>query len=272
MHALAPKKDKQQRSSFKLPTSVLVPKEDRAQSRRVKRKQEKYWSCKKWTPEVSNQKRRGGQCTCFAFADLVTTILRMERVIGMDVFMSGQCLVDWGDKRLGKVKLFCCDPRLGFETTKDYPYEGVPRVLENDWSKLKYEGVPHALLDDWSYCQSKGVIRYVIDRFSDVRGKELIKDELEKHFRDGPGYPCIAYLNALALNKPLSQDELERANHVVLIVALDLRSDDENRHCCHIKNSWGRNWHQQGFDDISFDVIKTVFIPHYTPSNYDYEI
>ena len=108
------------------------------------------------TEEVSNQKRRGkkrGECTCFAFADLVTTILRLEHVIGKDVFMSGQCMVDWGDRRISKVKLFCCDPRFGFGTTKDYPYEGVSRGLLKHWSERKYERVHRALLKYWSKCQ-----------------------------------------------------------------------------------------------------------------------
>ena len=114
----------------------------------------------------------------------------MEHVIGEDVFMSGQCLVDWGDRRIRKVKLFY-DPRFGFETTNDNPYERVSRGLLKYWYKRKYKGVPHALLKDWSKCQS-GVIRYVIDGFSRFKGKELVKDALERHFRDGPGYPCIA--------------------------------------------------------------------------------
>ena len=54
----------------------------------------RYRSCKEWTQEVSNQKRRGGQCTCFGFADVVTNNFKDEHVIGKDVFMSGQCLVD----------------------------------------------------------------------------------------------------------------------------------------------------------------------------------
>jgi hypothetical protein len=84
--------------------------------------------------------------------DLVTIIHRMNKRIGMDVFMSAQCCLDWGHNLRRTERMFqrsCTNPRLGFETTDDYPYGGVPLVLSIDWS----------------HCHRDGVIRYLVDRF-----------------------------------------------------------------------------------------------------------
>ncbi|GKD80745.1 hypothetical protein Tco_1347584 [Tanacetum coccineum] len=122
----------------------------------------------------------------------------------MHVFMSAQCLVDWGNKTIGDSKMFCCDPNLGFEKTQYYPYEGVARTLLT-----------------WSRCQFEWVVRYNIDRFNHAYTKEGIKHAVVKKYY-GRGFPCIAILNSLALKRPRPDDDVCQGNNANLIVVLDI--------------------------------------------------
>ncbi|GJS87080.1 origin of replication complex subunit 5 [Tanacetum coccineum] len=183
-----------------------------------------------YTPEVSNQKRRGGHWVSFAYADLITTIMRITGKIVTNMFMSAQCLLDWLTSGPYDPKLFCTHLSFGFETTQDYPYEGVARALLKDWSELKFDEKP----------------RYTIDEFNCFYGKR-IKPALRASFTS-TGFPCIANISSKMLKRHCSAKELSTlcADLVVLIVGLDLSSKNEADHTVEIKNSWGKNWARMG--------------------------
>lgn len=159
----------------------------------------------------------------FVYADLVTIVHRMNKRIGNDdVFMSAQCCIEWSlnlRKTQTTFQRFCTDPRLGFETTADYPYEGVPRVLSTDWS----------------HCHHDGVIRYLVDRFSEFSDKKDFRPAIANNF-DGPAYPCVALIKSHLLDNLDKLDGLV-SYHAVLIVDADFRSTNPEEHTVHIKNS-----------------------------------
>ncbi|GKA29615.1 hypothetical protein Tco_0715860 [Tanacetum coccineum] len=96
--------------------------------------------------------------------------------------------------------------------THDYPYRGVSRTLLKDWSELKSDENP----------------RYTIDGFNCFYGKR-IKPTLKASFTS-TGFPCIANISSKMLKRHCSTEELSTlcADHVVLIIGLDLSSKNVN--------------------------------------------
>ncbi|PWA74619.1 hypothetical protein CTI12_AA250570 [Artemisia annua] len=100
---------------------------------------------------------------------------------------------------------FCTNPRLGFETTDDYPCEGVSRLLSTDWS----------------HCHRDDVIRYLVNMFSEFRDKKDFMAAIAKNI-NGPAYPCMGTIQSHLLRNQDKPDGKDVVYHTVLIVGADL--------------------------------------------------
>nr|GEX48581.1 hypothetical protein [Tanacetum cinerariifolium] len=146
-----------------------------------------------------------GTMSFFAFAD-VTTVVWMKNNIAKNEIMSDQRSLDYHLIHKSKIFMLFCT-KIGFQTTKKYPYEGVPCMVS----------------PDWSYWQRDGVIRYTINNLGYHKSDEAIRDAIIENIK-GPGYPCVGIVKSNLLREhPIDG---HAGKHAVLIVGLDITSPD----------------------------------------------
>lgn len=208
---------------------------------------------------MSNQKTEP-HCIYFAVADMMTTTLRMHLDM-KDLYLTVQGLVEREKKRVPELINYCTNSRLyGFETTSVSPYEKLRKSsLGQPWSVNDYQ-VPSTM-------------RYTIDHIDYITRKGDIKSAIVAKFNDGVGGACVAEMKTGQLSSRTSRDrkpyrhapgrENEGAKHAVLIVGINIEDDNEENHYCHIKNSWGENWADNGFTNVGFEVFNAVWIPQH---------
>jgi hypothetical protein len=97
----------------------------------------------------------------------------------------------------------------------------------------------------------------------EFRDKDF-RAEIAKFF-DGPAYPCMRTIQSHLLRNQDKPDDKDVVYHAVLIVCADFRSTNPEDHSVHIKNSWGKDWCQGGFGDVSIDLLSYICVPHYSP-------
>ncbi|XP_071701173.1 uncharacterized protein [Rutidosis leptorrhynchoides] len=209
-----------------------------------------------------------GKTFAIAFADMVSTVLRMNGKT--DVFLSPQILIDANCEDLSTAVDFATNEELGFESQFAYPFFGIPRSISR-WSE-----------DNYTVSKRE---RHRIDDVKCFFGHDEIKSAILANFAEGGRkYPLVGILRCndfvdrqvaavasmetmpyrFPVNTPPAQGALGSSDrHAVLIVGVDTTFADPEMHFCEVKSSHGKKWGVDGFSKVGFGEFDVVLVPYY---------